>query len=259
MSNEVAVKDNIEAGLPAIPEEYTGYEGMDVSAFVVPRMKLCQPMSKEGTAGKFRLNLTGEEFATIKAAVLKMNRGRIWWNKDDLTADEPLCRSLDFMKPDPRIPDPPDSRCADMINGRLTQVCIKSKWIDGERPPCHETFNMLCLDLQTEVPFWISVHGKSISGVRKFLSSIALRKKKLFDFRTVLYSEEKKEPTKHFVLCFEPPVPIEDDIKPLVYAAVQEFHDVDIAATYDAEEAVKTAGAEGGSGGDEEPDWVKEG
>jgi hypothetical protein len=261
-----------QAGLPGIPDElqgFTGLEGIDVSAFVIPRIKLVQPTSKEGTAGMYRINLTGDEFTDLPIIVIKAIQARTMWDPDP-KSEEVLCRSYDFMKPDSSIIKPYSPICAKKITNLkkqevLTVVCPQGKWRKDEKgndvkPECAETYNLLCLQAEDLLPFWITLAGVSIGPVRKYLSAIALRRCRLFQWETVLSSEMKTEPQKHYVAKFSTPKPVPTENAQVVAQTIIELNlmEADIKRTFEAEEAQ----AEGGEADDpgqtpKAPGWVK--
>jgi hypothetical protein len=261
----LALRD--EAGLPGIPEElqnFTGFEGIDASAFVIPRIKIVQPTSKEGTAGALRINLTGDEFTTLPIIVIKAIQGRTMWDPDP-KSDEVLCRSYDFLTPDSSIEKPYSPTCAKKITNlrkqeMISPVCDQAKWHGDEKPACAENYNLLCLQAEDMLPFWITLHGASINVVRKYLSAIALRRCRLFQWQTDLSTEVRTEPQKHYVAKFSTPLPVPADLAGQVVSTIMDLNltTVDIRRTFEAEEAA----AEGGEGADEQgeapqaPGWV---
>lgn len=260
----LAVRD--EAGLPEIPQElqnFTGFEGIDVSAFVIPRVKLVQPTSKEGSPGMLRINLTGDEFASLPIIVVKAIQGRIMWHPDP-EIEEVLCRSYDFLKPDSSIEKPYSPECAKRIVNLkrqevMTVLCPRAKWNGDKKPECSETYNLLCLQAEDFLPFWITFHGASISAVRKYLSAIALRRCKLFQWQTDLSSELKLEPKKHYIAKFSTPKPVSRENAEQVARTIMELSltEADIRRTMEAEEAAQEGTADGDGGAPPEaPDWV---
>jgi hypothetical protein len=262
------------ADLPALPMElegFTGFEGIDPSNFIIPRIKIVQPTSKEGTAGTFRVNLTGDEFKELDIIAVKAVMGRVMWDKANPGNDKALCRSFDFLRPDSSIEDPPSSECARYVMGTnkkqiLKPICSKGQWFDKERPECSETFNLLCVLAEDQLPFWISLHGSSISNTKKFLSAIALRRGILWHYVTTISLEERKEPHRHYVCKFSAPQPITKEFEAQIAPIVAGLKDADLKRTMEAEEAA-AAGEEGspdatdasqGVDQSSEPDWMKD-
>lgn len=272
------------ADLPAlrhpIPEElqgYTGFEGIDPSAFVIPRMKIVQPTSKEGTQGRLRINLTGDEFAAVDVVIVKAMQGRVLWDHDNAGNEKPLCRSADYFRPDSSIENPPSPECVRQVTSTtkktmLKPVCPNAGWNGSEKPACGETWNLLCIQKDEFLPFWLSLAGTSIAPVRRYLSAIALRRCPLWQFETVISTDEQKgDRGRYFVVKFESPKPITRELEEQLIPMVAELKNADIKRTFDAEEELRAdEGADGGNSGGvsgqshgtataapEEPGWMK--
>ena len=266
-----------------IPEElqgYTGFETIDPSAFVIPRMKIVQPTSKEGTQGKLRVNLTGDEFDTMEVVIVKAMQGRVMWDQGNPGNEKPLCRSSDFLHPDSSIENPPSPECVRQITNTMKKtmlkpVCPNAGWNGTEKPACGETWNLLCIQKDEFLPFWLSVAGTSIAPVRRYLSAIALRRCPLWQFETEITTEEQKgDRGRYFVLKFVSPKPIARELEEQLIPMVAELKNADIKRTFDAEEELQAGGVDGANGGNggngegggpqsagtaapEEPAWMK--
>jgi hypothetical protein len=182
MSNEVAKS---ESHAPAVVASGMGFEGVSQDDLIVPRLKIVQPTSQEGTAGTFRDTVSGEESATLEdVVVLKMTKARRLFEDSDLR-----CASDDMLKPRGSIADPIHSECA---------TCPLAVWttVDGKRTPpkCAETWNFLVV--HEGLPYYMTFHGAAMTNVRKFITAITLRaaklKANLFDFVMTLELDEKK-------------------------------------------------------------------
>jgi len=204
----------VEAGLPVELEDYSGYEGFDSSDLIIPRVKIVQPTSRKGTPGKFSMNLTEEEFEEMSVVVIKASRSRVLWPPVDSDIEEPICKSSDFLNPDPSIQAPLSTVCAEYVQKGdlkvLETVCSKAKWINNERPDCNQVYNLLCLTGEN-VPFWIALSGSSIGPVKRFISSVALQRKKLWQFETQITTEERNKPSRHYTIRFSAPRRLDDD------------------------------------------------
>jgi len=264
-----------------IPEElqgYTGFETIDPSAFVIPRMKIVQPTSKEGTQGRLRINLTGDEFAALDVVIVKAMQGRVLWDHDNAGNEKPLCRSSDYLHPDSSIENPPSPECSRQVTSTtkktmLKPICSNAGWNGNEKPACGETWNLLCIQKDEFLPFWLSLAGTSIAPVRRYLSAIALRRCPLWQFETVISTDEQKgDRGRYFVVKFESPKPIPRELEEQLIPMVAELKNADIKRTFDAEEELQSAGGEGGNGGTggngeagwqtgspppEQPGWMK--
>ena len=210
-NDTVDLVNSSEVNFPAELEGYSGYEDFDSNDLIIPRVKIVQPTSRKGTAGKFLMNLTDEEFSSMDIIVIKATRSRVLWG-DDLEAQEPLCKSSNFLVPDASIEEPISLACAIYTQKGdlrvLDVLCEKAKWINNERPDCNQSYNLLCLTGE-HVPFWISLSGASISPVKRFISAIALRRKKLWQFGVTISTEERIKPNRHYTIRFGPPQPLE--------------------------------------------------
>lgn len=256
MTDEMALEKRASQ-LPAEVGDFTGYEGLGEESFIIPRMKIVQPTSKEGEAGTFLINLTGEAFKEVEAVFIKAERGRVMWNKADTDAREPLCRSFDFITPDDRIENPPCDKCAERITqgnkSILKQVCPKSMWgSDNSRPECDELFNIL-LAMTDGTPIWFSFSGAQISSVKRYISAIALRRRRLFEFKTTMTLKAVTEPHRHYVVTFSAPQLLEDDELATILPVVEMIKGESIARTIEHEESVDAEEREPGSDDDYVP------
>ena len=249
----LAVKET--AGALGIPEElvgFSGLEGIDASTFIIPRIKIVQPTTREAdaTPGKLRINLTGDEFGSIPVILIKAIQGRTLWDPKP-GSDIILCRSYDFLKPDSSIEKPYSDYCAKKVKNLrgqdvLSIACDCAKWHGDTKPECTENYNLLCLQNEDLLPFWITLHGASISPVRKYLSAIALRRSRLFQWCTTLSTEMKMEPQKYYVARFSTPLPVAKEAMDSVTRTILDLGlmDIDIKRTEEAEESVAATGGE---------------
>lgn len=270
----LALRHPMDVQIPEELQGYTGFETIDPSAFVIPRMKIVQPTSKEGTQGRLRINLTGDEFSDMDVVIVKAMQGRVMWDQSNPGNEKPLCRSSDFLHPDSSIENPPSPECVRQVTNTMKKtmlkpVCPNAGWNGTEKPACGETWNLLCIQKDEFLPFWLSVTGTSIAPVRRYLSAIALRRCPLWQFETVITTEEQKgDRGRYFVLKFVSPKPIARELEEQLIPMVAELKNADIKRTFDAEEELRADGADGGNGGGgeaqsagtsapEEPGWMK--
>ena len=247
---------------------FSGLEDFGKGDFIVPRVKIVQPTSKEGTAGTFRNNLSGEEFTRITIIGVKIERGRVLWSDDN--NDEPLCRSFDGLVPDPALTSPQCAKCADPSTTGLKPVCPRAQWVNdpktgkNNRPDCDETLSLLAINLDGDnAPFWLQVSGMSLKPFKRLISTIALRKKKLFQFKTEFFlSEAKSDKGRYYAIDFTPPVLVEHEELVGLADIITSLKDISIRKTFEHEDALKAAstetqGAEPSASSDI-PDWVNE-
>lgn len=175
-SNETAIattSQNVPATIPEIPADYSmeGMDGIDRSDLMVPRARVIQPTSKlEGDAGWFHFNLSGMAKKTVVAVLLRIQKGRVLWNPDDLAA-APVCASDDDKMPRP--------------GGTYTGPCVDcqmSKWgADNAPPPCSQTYNFLAADTEDDnAPFMMSLSKTSLKHAKRIISVFVLKHKPLY-------------------------------------------------------------------------------
>src|SRR4051812_5450024 len=90
--------------LPTRPTKGAGMESLGPEDLIIPRLTLVQPTSQiEGAeAGKFYMNLTGEQFDEVQVVFLKVIKGRVYF-VEDANERKPLCGSPDRIKPSYRF------------------------------------------------------------------------------------------------------------------------------------------------------------
>ena len=175
-SGETAIattSQNVPATIPEIPADLSmeGMEGIEQSDLMVPRMRVLQPTSKlDGTTGGFHFNLTGETKKTVVAVLLRVQKGRVMWNPDDLAA-APVCASDDAKTP--RSGGTYANPCAD---------CPMSKWgAENTPPPCSATYNFLAADTEDDnAPFMLSLSKTSLKHAKRIISVFVLKHKPLW-------------------------------------------------------------------------------
>jgi len=163
-------------------------EEIEREDIALPRVRVLQPTSKlEGTRGEFRFSLTGKCKPTIKAVLLRVAKGRVYWDRDNL-GDAPLCASDDARAPRPQY------------EGRYAATCteceLKEWGQDGTPPECGLTYSFLGVDTEENgQPFLLAMRGTSIKHARAAFSSPMLQRKPLYatpvTISSVLKIEEK--------------------------------------------------------------------
>src|SRR5215468_9511966 len=117
---EVQEVANPNGTVPSVTMRGAGMEVLGPEDLIIPRLSLVQPTSQiDGVeAGKFYMNLTGEEFDQVEAVFLKVTKGRVYF-ADDAVERKPVCGSSDRIKPSPRFEPPAAPTCKE---------CIFSRW-----------------------------------------------------------------------------------------------------------------------------------
>ena len=156
-------------------------DSIDKSDISIPRIQIIQPTSRSGgTTGKLSNVATGEEFDSMDVVFLAVRKSRIRWEpgedgKLDLDLD-PLCRSNDskFGEGDP---------------GGECSNCQFQTWINGQRPECQLKYNFLGVDMETRMPFLMTVGGISFKEGKKVLTKAVLNKISLYSFKVHIESQ----------------------------------------------------------------------
>ena len=188
-----------ERHLASVPDRPGGMEAFDADDIVIPKMRIVQPTSEEGTPGTFRLNLTEEEFHALDVVFIKATKGRVLFSKD--LTEGAVCGSNDRIHPHPYFENPMAEACAE---------CMYGKW-EGRTPPeCNESYTLLALDIETLMPFFIQTKGTGVRPTKMFLSAVFLKAKQkkadLWDFRvTLMLKEVKNDRGKFYVPVFKQP------------------------------------------------------
>ena len=142
-------------------------EDLDKDDLIIPKLKIVQPTSEEGTAGTFRLNL-GDEFKELRVVFLRFSKGRVMFSKN--LKEGALCGSSDRIHPHPFFENPMSDSCAS---------CPYGAW-DGRKPSeCNESYTLLGVDVETRIPFFFQTRSTAIRPTKLFLSGIAFRAQKL--------------------------------------------------------------------------------
>lgn len=190
----------------AIPDEWaTGLEDVGVGDVVIPRLTIIHDQ------GRFKNNLSNEEFETIDAVVLGLVKQRVMWDAVVEDGDKPECKSPDFEHGFPNVRDdiPKDKRFpweksnfnpADFppengINGLVTlpcSSCIFTQWDKGDwkQPPCAEqhTYPLVYTPDggDTWIPALFTTQKTGIKPSKQFISSFAQTKTPMFTARTTI-------------------------------------------------------------------------
>jgi len=255
-----------EHNLPATEADLgTGYEGVNSSIFVMPRMRIVQPTSKEGEAGTFILNLSGEGFLSLHVMPIKPVAGRVYWEKGK--NDMPVCRSLDGLVPDPKVENPPSTECIRIVpvtphRDAAKAICPLAEWGENrEAPECSEVYNLLCFELDEGFPFWLQLGGTSVKPFKLFLSAMNFRKRPPWHFHTTLTLTEKEgDLGKYYVFAYSPPKVLDQDQRAELIELVEAYrHETAQGLNVDDLIDKEAAGAgEAGQGAQGDPSWLED-
>ena len=170
----------LQAAVPA------GLEQLYEDDLVIPRVTIVQPTSREGTPGRLRSNLTGDERERIDLVVLRVQRGKVLWSAT--LGDDPICKSNDGLVPATSVEHPQSDRCCIAAGRHLKPVCPAATWRakDGnggrlEPPACRDTYSVIALDLATETPFLMALHGSGLRAVRVLRTVLLQRRLNIYD------------------------------------------------------------------------------
>jgi len=185
-----------------------GLEDFGPEELIIPRLKLVQPSSADGTPGTFRDNLSGAEYDSARIVPLAITKGRVMWVEGE---ELPVCRSKDALVPDPMIEEPQNDICARRSRGRLVDVCEQSKW-EGGPPPCKLTYTLLGLNLDAdESPFLITLSGTGIKPTRKLISTYSLKRVSLYAMSVVMSAAKARGAQgNYYVVSFADYQPLAD-------------------------------------------------
>ncbi len=212
-----------------------GLESLGPEDFIIPRLTLVQPTSQiDGVAaGKFYMNLTGEEFDEVHMVFLKASKGRVCFD-EDTNERKPICGSSDGIKPSPRYNPPQAPTCRE---------CGRSRWNGNEPSDCNDTFNLLGVIVDGQFPFWWSVKSTAIAPTKRFLSAIALRSRKgksLFDAQVTMKSQLVTLPGKKYYVPVYSLTWLQDAAE--YRALYEQYAREEIEKTFMAEEAAQDNG-----------------
>lgn len=191
MSEETQVAVVANAALPAVPVEHDDTGLDDIVRLKPSRIALVQNTTlnpRGADPGQFLDTTSGDVFDKVDVVIMKMRKGRVFFKPGEkISSDsEPLCRSSDGVKPEANV----KARQSQQCNG-----CPRSKWIGDTPPPCKEKIELVVSKTDNQMPYYMSVGGKSISPIRKTLEAI----------KSAIYGDKMKGlPTTlhNFILTF---------------------------------------------------------
>jgi hypothetical protein len=236
---------------------FDGFEDMGSGSLRVPRLKLVQPTSDEGTQGKIRNVLTGEEYDSIKGIIIKAQEARVMFPPGEVKSKQALCRSSNkidqptgFLYPDEDVEEKQSHACMrrQLMPGpgnivREVDLCEQAKFGkdakgDTIKAPCMKSLNLLVLDMETFMPAWFSVHGMGYGPTATFISGIRLRKLPSYAVPvTIATKQESNQKGKYYI----PTYAMGKTFTPEEFAEwapyVSAYKDAELKRTLDDEEA----------------------
>ncbi len=135
--------------------------------------------------------------------MLAATKGRVCWGEN--IEEDPVCRSSDGLRPSDDVEKPFNQVFGAKNAGkRFEPVFPNAQWKEkSERPACDEVINLLCINRDDDVPFFISLHVMQLKPVRAFRSAIGLRKRSLCEYQASLpLKETTNHKGKFFVIQF---------------------------------------------------------
>jgi len=226
------------------PVDDDGFDDFDERDMIIPRAVIPQATSgaDKGTAGMICVNLTGEEYSEIPVVILRHTKGKVLYNEDYKKDDSAICWSRDAKTPGDAVEDPMASSCANCEYGQWKKV-------DGKnvKPACSDTRTLLCVDTNTFVPFFISLHGLSIKPLNGAMTAIKLRGKAanlpLWGYSTTIGVQTMDtDYGEKFAASFSGPQPLDQDMVSVMAAFRTELSKETIEDTEAAEKAAGVGG-----------------
>lgn len=157
-----------------------GFDDISAEDIKMPRIKLCQPTSKEVgdekcKAGEFYNITTGDTYPELNVRLLSVSKGRTMWPEQFKRGDSPICRSN-------------NGRVS--TDGKSCSTCENCRWNGNERPLCNQTYTWLGL-LDDDAPFRMSASGAAISNVKTFITECTRHNVPPFTFKVKIVAEKQ--------------------------------------------------------------------
>lgn len=163
-----AVEPYKPATVPASPVSDAGDVSLHGDEIKISIVKIVQPTSKDGTAGCFRNNDTGEEWEELRGNILDVQRGYVDFGSQD-ASDPFTCASRDTIT------------CKTFSGSDTIKAteCPRNPalwaWKDKKPSPCRFSYNFIFNKDDDEV-FTLAFHqASSYDSIKTFLTSIATK------------------------------------------------------------------------------------
>ena len=228
---------------------------------VIPRLKIEQKNPEH--LGKLYSEDVAQSWDSMDLVVLRVSDSRILWPETFSKDNVPACKSNDSITPVPLEDIPADDQSGYDVKADSCEKCPFSGWstVGGKRvpPACNESKDLLVIDRESMIPFFISFSSLGLSAVNKqLLRPLRLRVMALsaqrrsaglppahtamFGFKLSTLFDERDSGTSY--------QPIFSNLEELSDEDKDMFVQVAIATQqYDAHSRPDDKGGEGGEGG----------
>lgn len=204
-----------------------GLEGVkETEDLIIPRIRVVQPTSKiSDQAGMFHNNVTNTLKPEVRCLLLKLQRTRVYWDPEDLTAP-PLCASNDAKEPRSEFQEnnwvPESGACDD---------CVKSKWhANGDKPVCALGYTFLGVDLDAGMPFFLNLSRTSARTAKQIITVFVATHQALCSRLVTLRTEAvESKKGKWFIVQQEIGDPLPADSQAAAMAWYEQLSGIEIA------------------------------
>jgi len=155
----------------------------------LPRMKF------DGRKGKFTFTADDTTVSAIRVAILGHKYNHVMFNEYGSDGPSWVCRSSDAVNGQIN-PELTDAEVRNLMDGGAGKECVSCQflqWHKGEKPKCSKGLNLLCVDLDTHIPYVLTAARSSLKGIESYLSAFRLNKTKTYAAATSIESERKTD------------------------------------------------------------------
>lgn len=164
--SEALVQLSSTAIVPTNVEDLSGLDGLDGIRIKPTNITLVQPQTQDPGAarpGQFLNAASGEVYDEITVVVLAVSKPRVKFPQGSTFGEKPECRSNDGLVPSPYAKIPQSKTCA---------TCSHSKWYNGNRPGCQESYRLLFVMKETGLPHYFQAKGLGFAPTTDMLQFI---------------------------------------------------------------------------------------
>ena len=171
-TTEVATIDNTTAVSADVVTDQDSFlqdeAANDDGADYIPRVRL---MQKGEFIGKFHSEELAMEWKEMNLSLIKITDSRVLWPEEYDSDNQPLCRSHDGIVPACDIKEDPEDDDSATLPGMSENCkdCAYAKWGRNTPPRCQAVRDLLVLDLDSNIPFYISFSSTSLTPLKKQL------------------------------------------------------------------------------------------